>query len=368
MIKRGNVRYTSASPMNCSSRLIILSGRLLALGGCFGITSEGKKMRSDVDNSAARVQKLEAAQNAQLEQLKQAEAKAQESIKQLEGVIEQATSVVQRNSADVTVHGQRAAEQGRRARGPPGRAAVHRRRAEEGARRRAATALPARSAAATERPQGCDDTPADKNEHYAAAYRAYSERDFAKARALFRSFIERYNTDAQADNAQYWMGASYLIENRPATALAELRKVIQNFRGGDAVDEALLDMAEAFYRLRACSDSRNALGDPDQHAAHLAARAQGQAEAQGPQEAREGLLYQLNAQAAGALAQPRRSPYLRWPACAGPRPAPRAPQALRGSSRGSMPSRSTSTKCSPCMMSIRLGSVCVRLGAHRCGS
>jgi TolA-binding protein len=35
--------------------------------------------------------------------------------------------------------------------------------------------------------------------------------------------------------------------------------VIQNFRGGDAVDEALLDMAEAFYRLRACSDSRNAL-------------------------------------------------------------------------------------------------------------
>jgi outer membrane protein assembly factor BamD (BamD/ComL family) len=50
-----------------------------------------------------------------------------------------------------------------------------------------------------------------------------------------------------------------LVENRPATALAELKKVIQNFRGGDAVDEALLDMAEAFYRLRACSDSRNAL-------------------------------------------------------------------------------------------------------------
>ena len=101
--------------------------------------------------------------------------------------------------------------------------------------------------------------PADKNEHYAAAYRAYSDRDFAKARSLFRSFIAQYGTDTQADNAQYWLGASYLIENRPATALSELKKVIQNFRGGDAVDEALLDMAEAFYRLRACSDARNAL-------------------------------------------------------------------------------------------------------------
>jgi len=70
---------------------------------------------------------------------------------------------------------------------------------------------------------------------------------------------ERYKTDAQADNAQYWIGASYLVENRPATALAELRKVIESFRGGDAVDEALLDMAEAFYRLKACSDARTTL-------------------------------------------------------------------------------------------------------------
>ena len=167
--------------------------------------------------------KLEAAQTAQLEQLKQAEAKAQQSIDQLEGVIERATSVVQRNSADVTVQVQRAAEQGRRARGPARRAAVLRRRAEEGARRRAAGRCQPGCGAAAERRATADDTPADKTEHYAAAYRAYSDRDFAKARTLFRAYIERYKTDAQADNAQYWLGASYLIENRPATALAELQ-------------------------------------------------------------------------------------------------------------------------------------------------
>ena len=246
--------------MHCFSRLYIAYGLLLGLSGCFGITAEGKRMRSDVDTNSERLKKVESAQSAQLEQLKQAEAKAQESITQLQGVIEQATSVVQRNSADVTVQ---VSELQTKVSGLEGHLAELQYAVEQmkSAPAAASTAAQGTAGATVGQPDAAkvDDTPADKNEHYAAAYRAYSERDFAKARTLFRSFIERYPTDTQADNAQYWLGASYLIENRPATALAELKKVIQNYRGGDAVDEALLDMAEAFYRLRACSDSRNAL-------------------------------------------------------------------------------------------------------------
>lgn len=224
-------------------------------------------MRGDVDSNIVRIEKLEAAQNAQLEQVRQAEAKAQQSITELEGVIERATSVVQRNSADVTVQ---VSELQTKVSMLEGRLAELQYAIEElkkgaaAASAPTATATPPLGGAATTggtppaEPRAAD-APADKNEHYAAAYRAYSERDYGKARGLFRSFIERYGTDSQADNAQYWIGASYLVENRPATALAELKKVIQNFRGGDAVDESLLDMAEAFYRLRACSDSRNAL-------------------------------------------------------------------------------------------------------------
>lgn len=225
--------------------------------GCYGVTSAGKKLNRDVETNTMRLEKLEAAQNAQLEQLKQAESKAQQSITELEGVIERATTVVQRNSADVTVQ---VSELQSKVAALEGRLAELTYALEEMKKAPAAAATPTAGGTAAP-PEGAkaEDAPADKNEHYAAAYRAYSERDFAKARSLFRSFIERYGTDAQADNAQYWMGASYLIENRPATALAELKKVIQNFRGGDAVDESLLDMAEAFYRLRACSDARNAL-------------------------------------------------------------------------------------------------------------
>src|SRR4030095_9154926 len=83
----------------------LVLGLSLGLGGCFLWTTsgEGDELRTDVDAHAARISSLEAAQNAQLEQLKSAETKAQKSIDELEGVIDRATTVVQRNSADVTV-------------------------------------------------------------------------------------------------------------------------------------------------------------------------------------------------------------------------------------------------------------------------
>jgi TolA-binding protein len=251
--RREELRYTTW-PMNRTSRLLTATALVSALSGCYGSTSAGRKLHADVDEHATRLQKLEAAQNAQLEQLKQAEEKAQQSIRDLEGVIERATTVVQRNSADVTVQ---VSDLQSKVAALEGRLAELSYALEEA--KKSPAPQPAQAGGGSAQPAPADEVPADKNEHYAAAYAAYNARDFAKARSLFRAYVERYGTDAQADNAQYWLGASYLVENRPATALAELKKVIQNFRNGDAVDEALLDMAEAFYRLRACSDARNAL-------------------------------------------------------------------------------------------------------------
>ncbi len=226
--------------------------------GCFLWTTaaDGDQLRRDLQAEAARVQKLEVAQNAQLEQLKQAEAKAQQSIEQLEGVIERATTVVQRNSADVTVQ---VSELESKLAVAEGRIAELQFSVEELKKAQTEAKAAATATAAGSDAPPADAIPADKTEHYAAAYRAYSDRDFAKARTLFRAYIDRYKNDAQSDNAQYWIGASYLIENRPATALGELRKVIESYRGGDAVDEALLDMAEAFFRLKACSDAKTTL-------------------------------------------------------------------------------------------------------------
>jgi TolA-binding protein len=108
-------------------------------------------------------------------------------------------------------------------------------------------------------PLPATEIPADKSAHYAAATAAYSAGDYPKARALFREYITRYPNDDRDDNALYGVGATYLAEGKPATALGEFRKVISDYAKGDAVDLALFNMAEAFYQLHACTDAKSAL-------------------------------------------------------------------------------------------------------------
>ncbi|HEY2733569.1 MAG TPA: tetratricopeptide repeat protein, partial [Polyangiales bacterium] len=69
----------------------------------------------------------------------------------------------------------------------------------------------------------------------------------------------RYADDVKAGDAQYWVGATYLVQNKPATALGEYRKVIALYPKSAAVDTALYGMADAFFRLHACTDAKGAL-------------------------------------------------------------------------------------------------------------
>jgi TolA-binding protein len=103
------------------------------------------------------------------------------------------------------------------------------------------------------------EIPAGMDEHYHAAEVAYEAREFSTARALFRAFITRYGTDGRADDAQYFIGQSYLLEDRPATALGELRRVLTAYEDGDRVPYALYAMSEAFWHLHACDEARDSL-------------------------------------------------------------------------------------------------------------
>jgi len=101
--------------------------------------------------------------------------------------------------------------------------------------------------------------PPDKTAHFTAAYDAYKAGEQDKARALFKEYVTRYPTDTKTGDAQYWIGATYLVQNKPATALGEYRKVIALYPKSPAVDTALYGMADAFYRLHACTDAKGAL-------------------------------------------------------------------------------------------------------------
>ena len=235
------------------------------LAGCFLWTSAGHG--SDLDETTEahtrRITTLEQGQAATRTQFEAEVARAQTARTELEGVLEQATQVLRRNSADTgaqvqELQTQLAALEGQLAELRNANEQLTRQLTQQRGEMDERITQVARKAG-IDMPVAASEIPADPSEHYAAAYRAYQANDYSRARALFREDVTRHGNTDQADNAQYWIGASYLAEGRPATALGELAKVLRDYASGDAVDETLLDMGEAYWRQHACNDARAAL-------------------------------------------------------------------------------------------------------------
>jgi len=103
------------------------------------------------------------------------------------------------------------------------------------------------------------DIPKSKSAHWEALTKAYRINKHSYTRALARAYVERYQKDEHADNAQYMIGSSYLKQDQAAAALGEFQKVLSTYRKGDALDKTLYDMAQAFLQVRSCNDAGTAL-------------------------------------------------------------------------------------------------------------
>ncbi len=114
-------------------------------------------------------------------------------------------------------------------------------------------------AAGMDVPLDASDIPKSKSAHWAALTKAYRINKHSYTRALARAYVERYPKDEHADNAQYMIGSSYLKQDQAAAALGEFQKVLSTYRRGDAIDETLYDMAQAFLQVRSCNDAGTAL-------------------------------------------------------------------------------------------------------------
>ena len=241
-------RLWSESPLR---RVLLLAVSSFALTGCFLWTTRGEG--NDLEERAAgldeRVATLEQAAENQRQEIKARLGKA--------------TQVATRNSADLGLEVQRLQEEIGRLEGQ--NAELRNQISQQQTEIQEERAETQRRLQLLSQKVGLDvelepsDIPRDREEHYATAYRAFRANEHSRARALFRAYVERYPQDAEVDNATYWIGKTYLAQDRPATALGEFRQVLSEHSEGDAVDETLLDMAEAFYRLNACDDARDAL-------------------------------------------------------------------------------------------------------------
>jgi tol-pal system protein YbgF len=81
-------------------------------------------------------------------------------------------------------------------------------------------------------------------------------QQFADARRLFEAFANRYPQDARAAKAQFDIGEAYLGEKRYANAIGAYTKVVDNFPKADVVPDAMYKNGTAFYALKYCSDAK----------------------------------------------------------------------------------------------------------------
>jgi len=232
-----------------ASLLSVLVAASAGLSACWTSAADGEALRR-------RVRELEQGQESQREELQAEISNAQTKVAELEEVLDRATKVVTRASADTGAQVEQLQEQ---LMAVEGQLAELRNELQQRSEER--DALQQRLDQIARR-VGIDmavdesEIPAGADEHWAAAEQAFQGEEFSRARALYRAFIERHGADERVDNALYRIGASYLAEERPATALGELRRVVSDHPEGDVADDALLGMARAFFALHSCSDAR----------------------------------------------------------------------------------------------------------------
>jgi len=228
---------------------------IVPASGCLMTTGDGEKLRDETND---RITQLET-------QSKQDRAELEAKLKELQSVLDQATEVLKRGSADVGAQVEQLRDQLNTSQG---QLAELQHRLDSVDQQLTAqrsdidTKLAAASASAGPRPAvDPSQIPADKAAHFAAAYQAYQSTEYDKARALWREYITRYPNDPKAGEAQYWIGAAYTQQNKPAAALGEYRKVISDYAKSTAVKVALYGMADAFWRLKACTDAKSAVAE-----------------------------------------------------------------------------------------------------------
>jgi tol-pal system protein YbgF len=246
-------------------KVILLTALSIGLSGCFLWTtrSQGNELEEATEDHEERLSSLEDGIARERQELTDEVNRAKSQVARLEEVLEKATKVVTRNSADLGLEVEQLREQIARLEGEIAtvRQEIEARDQVIASQRQELDQQIEKLA----RRAGVDvqldesEIPSDKEEHYAAAYRAYQQGEYGVSRSLFRAYVSRYERDDQADNAQYWIGKSYLRQERPANAIQEFRKVISEYPRADAVDETLWDMGNAFFALNQCDEARDVL-------------------------------------------------------------------------------------------------------------
>lgn len=99
--------------------------------------------------------------------------------------------------------------------------------------------------------------PDNPKDFYAHAKRLLTkENNTIAGRRLMAVFLKKYPKNSLADNARYWTGESYYMEKNYHQAVMEFQKVVDQYKNGDAVDDALYMLGNSFLQLGMKEDAK----------------------------------------------------------------------------------------------------------------
>lgn len=102
-----------------------------------------------------------------------------------------------------------------------------------------------------EKPPAIEDKPVSPEQRlYELALAIYRDEKYEQAISNFRNFLEKYPQSDLADNAQFWIGESYMSLKQYEQAILAYQQVIKKYSKGNKVPNAMLRQAIAFYEIK----------------------------------------------------------------------------------------------------------------------
>jgi TolA-binding protein len=223
--------------------VVLLGLAIVAIGGCFS-SDEGEALQRDV----AELKKKLAAESGNAEQARQ----------ELQKVLEQATALLTRNSADVGAQVERIQTATAKLQGQ-----IEELNKSIEDLKQKLNQLQAKVDVNTEATQAAGNTQAvmpDKDTLYASGRQKTAAGEHVEGRKLLRQFLNSFGGDPRAATAQRLLGDSYYAEQKFAPAIVEYRKVLEQHKtNGREVAEALYKVGMSFYQLKFCGDAKDFL-------------------------------------------------------------------------------------------------------------
>jgi tol-pal system protein YbgF len=231
-------------------RFVVFVALALGAAGSCVTSGEGDKMRADINQLRDRIDGMD-----------RRDAEINEQVARLRKVLDEATALLSRNSADL---GTKVAKN-------EAELAVLTGQIEEA--KHVLDDMQKKVNDQTARLGGLETTqtkivetvaptiPEDKDSLWKEAQSRLNSGRRDDARRFFGAFIQRFPQDARAPQARIFLGQSYAVEGKHTQAVAEYIKVIDSYPGKPEAPEAMWLLAQSYVELHFCSDARQILQD-----------------------------------------------------------------------------------------------------------